>query len=138
NNAISPVAPPPKDVDTSAYAAVATFGEGGVCKLKNENTKITFVGSKPGKKHEGGFKSLEGSIKMTILTPGQTPPPGWARLSSIKVEIDTDSLYADDPKLTDHLKKPEFFDVKEFPKASFKSTKITGDVSKENEATATG
>ena len=81
--------------------------------LTGENTKITFVGTKPGGKHEGGFKTLTGTATMD----------GDA-LSAVEVEIATDSLYADDPKLTGHLKSPDFFGVKNNPKAKFVSTKI--------------
>jgi len=45
-------------------------------------------------------------------------------LTAVKVEIETDSLYADDPKLTAHLKSPDFFGVKANPKAKFESTKV--------------
>ncbi|HVK13833.1 MAG TPA: hypothetical protein VM597_34140, partial [Gemmataceae bacterium] len=33
--------------------------------LTGENTKITFVGTKPDGKHEGGFKALTGTATVT-------------------------------------------------------------------------
>jgi polyisoprenoid-binding protein YceI len=81
--------------------------------LNGDNTKITFVGTKPGGKHDGGFKTLTGAATVD----------GDA-LSALEVEIDTDSLYADDAKLTAHLKSPDFFGVKNNPKAKFASKKI--------------
>jgi len=81
--------------------------------LTGENTKITFVGTKPGGKHEGGFKKLTGAA----VVDGDT-------VTKIEVVIETDSLYSDDPKLTAHLKAPDFFGVKDNPKAKFASTKI--------------
>jgi polyisoprenoid-binding protein YceI len=81
--------------------------------LTGDNTKITFVGSKPGGKHDGGFKTLTGAATVD----GDT-------LAKVEVEIDTESLYADDAKLTAHLKSPDFFAVKANPKAKFASTKI--------------
>ena len=42
----------------------------------------------------------------------------------IEAEIDTDSLYSDNVKLTGHLKSPDFFGVKDNPKATFKTTKV--------------
>ena len=81
--------------------------------LTGENTKITFVGTKPGGKHEGGFKTLTGTATVS----------GDA-LTAVKVEIETDSLYSDDQRLTGHLKSPDFFGVKNNPKAKFESTKI--------------
>ena len=64
-------------------------------------------------KHEGGFKTVTGTATVS----------GDA-LTAVKVEIETDSLYADDPKLTAHLKSPDFFGVKANPKAKFESTKV--------------
>ena len=82
--------------------------------LTGDNTKVTWVGTKGAAgKHEGGFKTLTGTATVS----------GDA-LTAVKVEIDTDSLYADDPKLTAHLKSPDFFGVKANPKARFESTKV--------------
>jgi polyisoprenoid-binding protein YceI len=81
--------------------------------LTGDNTKITFVGTKPGGKHDGGFKVLTG----TATVEGDA-------LQALEVEIDTESLYADDPKLTAHLKSPDFFSVKANPKAKFASKKV--------------
>ena len=44
--------------------------------------------------------------------------------ASIEITIQTESLYADEEKLTKHLKSPDFFDVEKFPTATFKSTAI--------------
>ena len=33
--------------------------------LTGENTKITFIGTKPGGKHDGGFKKLTGTATVT-------------------------------------------------------------------------
>ncbi len=85
-------------------------------KADLDKCKITFVGSKPdGTKHEGGFKKFEIDAKAD-----------WeeAEKSSINIEIKTESLFSDNDKLTAHLKNPDFFDVRKYPKATFKSTKI--------------
>lgn len=82
-------------------------------KLDGENTKVEFTGTKPDGKHDGGFKKLTG----TASTDGGV-------LTKIEVEIDTDSLFSDNEGLTKHLKNPDFFNVKENPKASFKATKV--------------
>lgn len=83
--------------------------------LSGDNTKITFVGSKPNGKHEGGFKKLTGSAKFE---------PADASSLKLSVEIDMTSLYTDNEKLTGHLKSPDFFGVKSNPKAKFVSTKV--------------
>ena len=97
----------------AAAVALAAPALADDVKLTGDNTKITWVGTKPGGKHDGGFKTLTGTA--TVLGDG---------LAKVVVEIDTDSLYADDPKLTAHLKSPDFFGVKNNPKATFTSTKI--------------
>jgi polyisoprenoid-binding protein YceI len=86
---------------------------GGTFTLDGKNTKIEFAGTKPGGKHLGGFKALTGTAS-------------GADASSLKleVEIDTESIYTDTPKLTNHLKSADFFEVKTYPKAKFVSTKI--------------
>jgi polyisoprenoid-binding protein YceI len=102
----------------AAAAAFALAGsavaDGRTVALTGDNTKVTWVGTKGAAgKHEGGFKTLAG----TATVDGDA-------LTAVKVEIETDSLYADDPKLTAHLKSPDFFGVKVNPKAKFESTKV--------------
>jgi polyisoprenoid-binding protein YceI len=97
----------------AALLAVPVVAAETAYKLTGENTKLTFVGTKPGGKHTGGFKKLTGTATVTDGT-----------LSKIEVEIDCDSLYSDNAKLTTHLKSPDFFGVKDNPKSSFKTTKI--------------
>lgn len=80
-----------------------------------ENSKINFVGSKVTGSHNGSFKQFSGKIE---LAPNNIPQ------SAVSIDIDSASVEADDPKLTGHLKTPDFFDVAKFPKASFASTKI--------------
>src|SRR5262249_41278863 len=42
----------------------------------------------------------------------------------IEVEIDMDSTFTDNKQLTGHLKSPDFFDVKNNPKAKFVTSKV--------------
>jgi polyisoprenoid-binding protein YceI len=94
--------------------AVPAVAADSTVTLTGDNTKITWVGTKGAAgKHEGGFKTLSGTATVS----------GDA-LTAVKVEIDMDSLYADDPKLTLHLKSPDFFGVKNNPKSKFESTKV--------------
>jgi polyisoprenoid-binding protein YceI len=44
--------------------------------------------------------------------------------SEVSLEIAADSIETGEPKRDDHLRSPDFFDAKKFPKLSFKSTKI--------------
>jgi polyisoprenoid-binding protein YceI len=83
--------------------------------LDGDNTKVGFTGTKKGGKHDGGFKKLTGTATIN---------DGDLSTLKIQAEIDTDSLYSDNAKLTAHLKNPDFFGVKDNPKATFKTTKV--------------
>lgn len=96
-------------VGVAAPAADAKYA------LTGENTKVEFTGTKKDGKHDGGFKTLTGSITV----PGDDPTK-----AAIEVTIETDSLYSDNDGLTAHLKNKDFFDVKTNKTSTFKSTKI--------------
>ena len=100
-------------VAVAALFAVPAFAAETTYKLDGDNTKVTFTGTKPGGKHDGGFKTVTGTAVVTDGT-----------LTKIEVEIDCNSLYSDNEKLTGHLKNPDFFGVKDHPKSTFKTTKI--------------
>lgn len=112
---------------TTEGSGKAAAGNAGA--ITPDNTKIEFVGTKPGGKHDGGFKSFSGSIK---------PVDGDITKSTISVKIDTESLWADNPMLTNHLKSPDFFDVKKYPEASFTSTSIKAEAKEGNTHVITG
>lgn len=95
--------------------------KGTALPLTAENSKIEFTGSKVTGKHDGGFKAFTGTIDLVNAKPEE---------SSVSVDIDMNSVFSDDEKLTGHLKSADFFDVEKFPKASFKSTKIVPDTAK--------
>ncbi len=86
-------------------------------KLAADNAKIVWTGTKPNGKHVGGFKKLAGKA---VIADEPTD-------LKLDVEIDCASLYSDDPKLTAHLKSPDFFSVKEHPKAKFSITAVEKD-----------
>jgi polyisoprenoid-binding protein YceI len=103
-------------------AAIVTFFlAGSACvaedrfTLTGDNTKITFVGTKPQGKHEGGFKKLTG----TATIDGND-----ATTLKISIEIDMNSTFTDNGMLTNHLKSPDFFGVKNNPKSKFATTKV--------------
>jgi polyisoprenoid-binding protein YceI len=100
----------PKEASaTPAASATALVIEPGT-------SKIDFVGSKKvGGSHNGGFKAFHGTAELV---------PGKPELKSIAVDIDTPSIFADDPKLTEHLKNKDFFEVDKYPTAKFVTTEI--------------
>jgi len=80
------------------------------------DSTIRFVGSKITGKHDGGFNAFEGGIVLVNQDP---------TASRVEVLIDATSLWADNDRLTGHLKSADFFDVENFPTARFESTSIT-------------
>jgi polyisoprenoid-binding protein YceI len=83
--------------------------------LNGDNTKVTFAGSNPTGKHEGGFRKLTGSAKFE---------PADVTSLKLSIEIDMTSLYTDHDQLTSYLKSPDFFGVRANPRAKFVSTKV--------------
>jgi polyisoprenoid-binding protein YceI len=63
----------------------------------------------------GRFDKFEGNIVLDGAN------------SKVELEIDPASVNTANGGRDDHLRGPDFFDVKQFPKASFKSTKVVPD-----------
>jgi polyisoprenoid-binding protein YceI len=87
---------------------------------------ISFVGSKVTGKHDGGFRNFTGEFKVE---------DGHLADTGNKVAIDATSVWADNPRLTGHLKTPDFFNVRQFPTATFETVSIK---QSEGNATVTG
>lgn len=83
--------------------------------LNAEKSKIGFVGSKPDGQHEGGFEKFTSEAMVDLENPSN---------GSLEIIIAVTSLWSDDDKLTNHLKNPDFFDVRKHPKIIFKAAKI--------------
>ena len=96
-------APEPAPAGGSSY----TFSQ--------EGSKLEWVGAKVTGKHDGGFKTFSGTVRV---------PGGTLENGTVTVNIDTESIFSDTEKLTGHLKSPDFFDTAKFPKARFTSTSI--------------
>lgn len=98
-------------------------------KISPENSKVEFVASKVTRSHNGSFKQFSGTIDLV---------PNSLENSKVTIDIDTNSVEADDPGLTRHLMTPDFFDVTKFPKANFSSTKIEAGNAQSATHTVTG
>ncbi len=94
--------------------APAIQNEGEIYQIAPEST-ISFIGSKVTGSHDGGFEKFSGQFVLADGTPEG---------SHGNVEIDTNSIWSDNDKLTGHLKSADFFDVAQFPTSSFTATKI--------------
>jgi polyisoprenoid-binding protein YceI len=106
---VSPAQPAPVTTTTAATPGADSLA------IDTASSKIGWVGSKVTGSHTGDFKQFKGTIEL----PGGKPEAG-----KVNVEIDTASVTSDNEKLTNHLKSADFFDVTQFPKASFTSTEV--------------
>ena len=95
--------------------------------LVKEQSRIDFVGTKPGGLHRGGFE------RFTVDAAAD-----WGDLSksSFKIDIDATSLWSDNNALTGHLKTSDFFDVSRYPNITFETTRI--ELRSANQAVVTG
>jgi polyisoprenoid-binding protein YceI len=109
-----PASDQPKAVTNSAAPVAAAPATGTTYVINPDNSKIEFVGSKVTGSHNGSFGKFSGTIDYL----------GQPEKSRVNISIDTASLSADDPKLTEHLKTADFFDVAKYPQASLVSTEI--------------
>jgi polyisoprenoid-binding protein YceI len=81
-------------------------------QIKPESGSIKFVGSKDDGSHKGGFKKFSGTVELV---------PDKLEMSQVTVEIETGSIWSDNPKLTEHLSNQDFFHIDKFPKSTFRS-----------------
>jgi polyisoprenoid-binding protein YceI len=63
----------------------------------------------------GQFKTFEGQFEFDEKNPTK---------SSVTFNVTADSIDTNEKKRDNHLRSPDFFDVKKFPKLTFKSTKV--------------
>jgi polyisoprenoid-binding protein YceI len=107
---------PAADVRSASDAPKsANAGEGKSYAFSPANSTIDFVGSKVTGSHKGGFRKFAGELKVAN---------GKLADTGNKVVIDTTSLWSDNDRLTGHLKSPDFFNVAQFPTATFDTTSV--------------
>lgn len=108
---------PAAEVSETTAAATATEpapAAGQTSKVIKEKSSINFVGAKVTRDHKGKFNDFDGSITYVGGKP-----------TRIDFEIDLNSIETDTEKLTAHLKTADFFDVAQYPRATFVSTSLT-------------
>jgi polyisoprenoid-binding protein YceI len=104
----------------------------GKVELNAKTTTIQFVGTHAGDRPDprtGYFGKFDGELSLD--ESAKAP-------EAVKLEIDTASLVTPIGRLTGHLQSPDFFDVRQFPKATFESTKIEPVSGKRGEYEVTG
>jgi len=105
----------PEAAVSEAEPAPAAVEDGQRFAIDTAQSTVGFTGSKITGSHEGGFNEFQGTIEVANNDP---------TASSVVIVIDTTSMWADDDRLTKHLKSPDFFDVESMPEATFESTSI--------------
>jgi polyisoprenoid-binding protein YceI len=100
----------------AAKAPTTSESSGRIYAFGPENSSVQWVGSKVTGRHDGGFKQFTGELHVQN---------GKLADTGNKVVIDTTSIWADNDRVTGHLKTPDFFDVAQFPTAIFETTSIT-------------
>lgn len=100
----------------SEQASAAKPVSGKAFAFSNDGSKIEFIGAKVTGKHDGGFKTFNGSI---------TIPDGKVEQGQVEVTIDMKSVWSDTEKLTGHLMSADFFDVENIPTSKFVSSSIS-------------
>lgn len=126
----NPAADVNKAVTSEAQKAASPPATGGqTYAVTPQNSKIEFIGSKVTGSHNGSFEKFTGEIHYVNNDPAQ---------SHVTITIDAASVKADDPKLTEHLKTADFFDIAKFPEAKFESTAIKAGGEKGATHTVTG
>jgi polyisoprenoid-binding protein YceI len=123
-----PAADQPRATTGAATQASPQNVSGQKYVITPQNSKIEFIGSKVTGSHNGSFQKFSGEVAYA----------GAPEKSRVSVTIDSASINADDPKLTEHLKTPDFFDVAKFPQATFVSTEIKPGGDKGASHTVTG
>lgn len=80
--------------------------------VRAEST-IGFVGSKVTGSHNGGFKKFAGKVNVAD-----------GKIAASEIKIAMASTFADNDRLTGHLKSADFFDTAKFPATTFTLTSI--------------
>lgn len=99
---------------------VTTFERSSV-SIDREQSYLAFTGTKQNftVSHQCEFEDFDIQITLDEATPGDLTK------AKVTLDIDMNSLKTDSDGLTGHLKRADFFDVEQFPKASFVSSSIT-------------
>jgi polyisoprenoid-binding protein YceI len=93
----------------------------GKVPLTPQNTTVQFVGTHTGDEpnpRTGYFTKFTGELAIDEASK---------TLTSATLEIDTPSLVTEIDRLTNHLRSPDFFDVREYPQATFVLKKVEVD-----------
>lgn len=110
--------------DSSAHAAAATPA-GVAVPIDTAASRIEWTAAKVTRTHQGGFREFSGVVYLD-----------GGVVTGADVTAQTASIYADVPRLTEHLKTDDFFDAAVNPQVRFLITELTEVSSSDTAATA--
>ncbi|MDQ3037271.1 MAG: YceI family protein [Myxococcota bacterium] len=84
--------------------------------IDRASSTLGFTGAKISATHDGSFSDFAGTIELD---------PANLTASSVRMTIQMSSLLIEPERLAQHLVTPDFFDVAQFPTATFESTSVT-------------
>ncbi|GIV19853.1 MAG: hypothetical protein KatS3mg023_1604 [Armatimonadota bacterium] len=76
-----------------------------VFRVKHMNTAYVY----------GMFRDVKGTVTVNEANPAQ---------SSITIEVDANSVYTANEQRDNHLRSPDFFNTRQFPSITFRSTEV--------------
>lgn len=97
-----------EDVTPTANAAEPFTGT--PVSIDTTQSEITWRAAKVTRAHDGGFRSFDG----VVYRDGNA-------LTGVDLTIDATSIWSDTDNLTGHLKSDDFFDIAQFPEATFRA-----------------
>lgn len=106
----SPASTPPSEQANPA----ADSSSGGKPYVIRPGSTLHFTGSKVTGSHNGGFTNFSGTL----------PVSGGKIVGTPTIQIDMTSAWADNDRLSGHLKSPDFFNVAKFPQSTFAVTSV--------------
>jgi polyisoprenoid-binding protein YceI len=102
-----------------AVSSASAFAQATTYTIDNSHTSLIFAVSHMGFSDTyGRFNKISGTVAWDASAPAA---------SKLDVTIDANTIDTNDAKRDDHLKNADFFNVKQFPLITFKSTKVVVD-----------
>jgi polyisoprenoid-binding protein YceI len=109
-----------EEVKVEKVEKVEQATAGDAWAIDTSRSKLTALGAKITATHPIVFREWEGWAKVAD-----------GKLQGVEYTVKMASLEADHPKLTQHLKNEDFFDVPKHPKSTFRSTAVAEGSSEE-------
>jgi polyisoprenoid-binding protein YceI len=94
-------------------AVTVAEGAGGQYRIDTTRSKVEWKAAKVTNAHDGGFREYDG----TVTVNGDS-------VTAVRLNINTTSIWADNEKLTGHLKSDDFFQVEKHPTATFEADRF--------------